>query len=505
MGETASPGPVVCFGPFRMDRRSCELLRDGERLPLQIQPFRVLEALVDAAGQVVTRDELRRKIWPETVYVDFDHGLNNAVNRLRQALQESAETPRYIETLPRIGYRFVHELSAADRSPEISNRARRTRWSVGLAATAIAIAVTAGILFKSGESVQEPFTAEGSESAWTDVPEARDAYLRGRALFEKRNPDSLSRSIEYLRNATKLDPQFAEAHALLAQAYATAGGNSLIRFLPADEVRGAALAAAQRAIQADPGLADAHAAMAVVLDRLEPWSAETDSTIESAYRFALGLDPATARHHLFFGNFLSSRGRNEEALEEFRAALRLEPLSANVNSRLGAELVATGHTEEGLGYLEQALEIEPWQFNARLRLGWAQVALQQYDPAQESFEAAERASPGSLQAAAGIAYLAAINGDRVKAEKLLEKITAEASHTNDPFNAAIVYVGLRDREHALDWLSRVADESRTLHKIGPFGIQAPIYDWLREDPRFTALEQRVMAGIDRIRAPSLAP
>ena len=163
MGEAASPGPVVCFGPFRMDRRACELLRDGERLPLQIQPFRVLEALVDAAGQVVTRDELRRKIWPETVYVDFDHGLNNAVNRLRQALQDSAESPRYIETLPRIGYRFVHELSAADRSPEISIRAHRTRWSVGLAATAIAIAIIAGILFKPGESVQKPFTAKGSE------------------------------------------------------------------------------------------------------------------------------------------------------------------------------------------------------------------------------------------------------------------------------------------------------------------------------------------------------
>lgn len=95
------------FGPFAVDFRAGELLKNGRRIRLQDQPLQVLAMLLEHPGNLVTRDEFRQKLWPNDTFVDFDHGLNNAINRLREALCDSAEEPRYIETLPRRGYRFV--------------------------------------------------------------------------------------------------------------------------------------------------------------------------------------------------------------------------------------------------------------------------------------------------------------------------------------------------------------------------------------------------------------
>jgi TolB-like protein/DNA-binding winged helix-turn-helix (wHTH) protein/Flp pilus assembly protein TadD len=98
---------IVRFGSFEVDTRSGELRKHGIRLKLQDQPFRVLQALIEHPGEVVTRDELQRRIWPSDTFVDFERGLNNAVKRLREALGDSAESPRYVETLPKRGYRFI--------------------------------------------------------------------------------------------------------------------------------------------------------------------------------------------------------------------------------------------------------------------------------------------------------------------------------------------------------------------------------------------------------------
>jgi TolB-like protein/DNA-binding winged helix-turn-helix (wHTH) protein/Tfp pilus assembly protein PilF len=101
------------FATFELDSRSGELLKEGRKLRLQEQPFQVLRLLLENPGEVVTREELRQKLWPEDTFVDFDHGLNNAVNRLRELLSDSAEKPRYIETLPRRGYRFIAPVEPA--------------------------------------------------------------------------------------------------------------------------------------------------------------------------------------------------------------------------------------------------------------------------------------------------------------------------------------------------------------------------------------------------------
>jgi DNA-binding winged helix-turn-helix (wHTH) protein len=98
---------AIQFGPFELDRENAELRKQGLKVRLQPKPFRILCALVENPGVVVTREELRVLLWPEDTFVDFERSVNTAVNRLRLALGESAEVPRYIETLSRIGYRFI--------------------------------------------------------------------------------------------------------------------------------------------------------------------------------------------------------------------------------------------------------------------------------------------------------------------------------------------------------------------------------------------------------------
>lgn len=104
-----SPAPdlPVRFGPFELDLRTGELRKAGVRINLPEQPFQVLKALLDRPGDLVTREELRQRLWPAETFVDFEHGLNAAVRRLRDALGDSADVPRFVETLPRRGYRFI--------------------------------------------------------------------------------------------------------------------------------------------------------------------------------------------------------------------------------------------------------------------------------------------------------------------------------------------------------------------------------------------------------------
>src|ERR1700732_1637373 len=102
------------FDNFELDLRTEELRKRGVRLRLQGQPLQVLAALLKRAGDVVTREELRAQIWTTDTFVDFDHSLHNAIARLREVLGDSAERPRYIETLPRRGYRFIARVNAGD-------------------------------------------------------------------------------------------------------------------------------------------------------------------------------------------------------------------------------------------------------------------------------------------------------------------------------------------------------------------------------------------------------
>ena len=121
MRQANDPSGRLRFGVFEVDLRSGELTKRGLRIRLQEQPFQVLAMLLQRPGELVTREELREKTWGQTV-VDFDQGLNKAINKIREALGDSAENPRFVETVARRGYRFLADVTpidaAADRQPE---------------------------------------------------------------------------------------------------------------------------------------------------------------------------------------------------------------------------------------------------------------------------------------------------------------------------------------------------------------------------------------------------
>jgi DNA-binding winged helix-turn-helix (wHTH) protein len=105
-----SPPPIptkIRFDTFELDPTSGELRKSGILLKLQPQPFRVLLLLIERAGQVVSREEIQRRLWTESTFVDFEHGINFSINQIRRALADNAEKPRYVETLPKRGYRFI--------------------------------------------------------------------------------------------------------------------------------------------------------------------------------------------------------------------------------------------------------------------------------------------------------------------------------------------------------------------------------------------------------------
>src|ERR1044071_3033265 len=125
------------FGPFTLDFENELLLRGGERVPLQPQPMKVLLLLAARAGELVTRQELQRAVWCDDTFVDFNQGLNWCVKRIREVLDDDAEQPRFIETVPRKGYRFI--------APTDVPRAPRWRW---LAAVAVLAVVCLGVMHR---------------------------------------------------------------------------------------------------------------------------------------------------------------------------------------------------------------------------------------------------------------------------------------------------------------------------------------------------------------------
>ncbi|MDH4109110.1 MAG: winged helix-turn-helix domain-containing protein [Gammaproteobacteria bacterium] len=609
---------IVRFGDFEMDTAALELKRDGQRLRLQIQPFRVLQVLVENAGRPVSREEFRQRLWPSNVCVDFDHGLNNAIARVREALGDSSGEPRYIETLPRVGYRFVcplhltdAKLPAPDIPPPVRLTDRRSLAGIAASLAAILLAIlaheiaptaaptdirsvavlpfrdlsgelnqqyfaegltdalvtrlaqnsnlrvvsrrSAEIAADGGKSLQNIATELGVEgiiessfvlqdddiridvqlirvaddshararsylrrldnlfslqaeiasdialeiAAIIELPddggrsasltssiEAWDLYQQGRHLFGQRNPDAVAKSIEYYRLAIGVDPRFAAAWAGIAESYAALGGTTLVQAVPPGEVRGAALHAAHRALELDPRLAQAHASLGQVLHKLFPRAPDSDASIESAYRTALAMNPAyaTARH--WYGNYLSSRRRGEEAIAMYREALLLDPLNPNIIGRLGLELLNTGAAEEGLRLMQKSAELEPWQLDTQIRLGWSYAALDRLDEARQAFGVADRISRDNPHVLAGQAYIDALAGDRDGALQALVRLAPRAESMGAPFLVAIVYVGLKDRDNALLWLGKASGTTDTLGGRGLYSLESAIYDWLREDQRF---------------------
>ncbi|HEY6384714.1 MAG TPA: winged helix-turn-helix domain-containing protein [Candidatus Acidoferrum sp.] len=120
MPMAARSANVVRFEAFEVDLRAQELYKAGRKIKLQVQPFQVLAMLLERPGEAVTRDEMQKRLWPADTFVDFDHSLNTAIKKLRQALGDNQKKPRFVETLPKRGYRFLASVKRPATSPDVA-------------------------------------------------------------------------------------------------------------------------------------------------------------------------------------------------------------------------------------------------------------------------------------------------------------------------------------------------------------------------------------------------
>jgi len=379
MHPTASQDNVVRFGVFEADLRSGELRKNGIKVKLQELPFRALKLLLSRPNEVLSREEFRKALWPEGVFVDFDHGISSAINRLRDALKDAAENPVFIETVERRGYRWIapvrlsvsgtavlpgiadaNPVRPAPRSaPQVPLSSSSPRWKWIWALPVLAMLLVAWS-FKPGYRAAKAggrsaptinVSTVGSPHPSTN-PEAEDFYLKGRFYWNKRTPDDLNKAVDFFTQSIVHDPNYAPAYVGLADCYDLLREYSV---MPENEAYPRALAAARKAVELDDHFSEAHASLAFV-SFYGMWDA---ATADREFRRALELDPKNAVAHHWYATYLMTLRRFPEALAEIERAQALDPTSKSILADRGEILFQAGHGDEAVTLLKQMEAAEP--------------------------------------------------------------------------------------------------------------------------------------------------
>ncbi|HWC65108.1 MAG TPA: tetratricopeptide repeat protein, partial [Thermoanaerobaculia bacterium] len=313
----------------------------------------------------------------------------------------------------------------------------------------------------------------------TRNPEAYQAYLKGRYFWNKWTTEGLKSAIELYERAIEIDPAYALAWGGIADAWGVMGS---MKVTAPGEAFPKARAAARRALEIDPRLADAHASLAYV-----QWLHEWDwPAAEASFRESLRLNPSYATAHRWYGQFLSGLGRHEEALEEVRRALDLDPLSLIIHTAVGDALFFARRFRESIEYYRKSIEMDP-EFQA----GHSDIARAlefsgDIEEAIREYETAIRLGGSTASdASVGRATALAVAGNRAEALAVLEELQRRrAERFTSPWGLASIYARLEEDEEALSWLER-AFEERDPPLI--WLKVHPRFDRLRAHPRFVAL------------------
>ena len=429
------------FGTFELDVRARELRKGGIRIRLQDQPFEILAMMLDRPGEVVTRDELRRRLWPDGTFVDFEHSLNAAVKRLRAALGDDADNPRFVETLHRRGYRFIAPVAAPHNGEEagascttlrlvvlpfdnLSGDSTQDYFSDGLTEEMITqigrlcpnrlgvIARTSAMLFKrSGKSASEigrelgvDYLLEGSvrhegnrvritaqliesrseEHLWA---ETYDRRLEETLLLQSDVAARIARSL-----AMELVPDQEDAISRVSPRHAEAYQQYLKgRFhwnRTGDEGLLPALTYYERALHLDSGFATALGAMGRAQIALAEFSHEPGRVVfERARDLALRsleLDPGIAEAYVVLGEVHKSLEWNWSAAEAaYRKALSLAPSCDAGHRYYAIFLAAMGRHDEARAEASRAAAVDPLCLAVNTCDAWVRYASGDFDQAIE--------------------------------------------------------------------------------------------------------------------------
>ena len=355
------------FDGWTVSLSTGELDRDGQRRRLASQPLAVLAALLERPGELVTREELIARLWPRGV-VEFDTALNSAVRRLRIALDDHAETPRYIETIPKRGYRFIGRLDATPdstsapvpapvpvavptatsippASPDRTAPRPAPRWPWAVAA-GIAIVAAGTLPFVMGTSAA-PGTRVAA-SATVD-PGDQETYTVARYLLQRRGPGDLATAKRYFERVTRSDPSNARAWAGLAGACWL---STVEKLVPATDGLACVRDAATEAARIDPRLAEAHLRLTNYYGAIGQ-----RQLAEASYRRAIDVAPDDPLVLNFQSSDAADAGRYDEAAELARRAVEADPLSTATRWNRAAYLFYAGRAVEVRETLDELREL----------------------------------------------------------------------------------------------------------------------------------------------------
>ncbi len=579
MEDFRSSSDLVRFAGFQLDRQAGELRKDdGTKIRLQEQPLHILRILLEHPGRIIAREELRQKIWPSDTFVDFDHGINNAIKRLRETLGDTAETPSFIETLPRRGYRFIapiedppsklrsglapldsiailpfetassdpdtdylaigipgsitHGLSqipnlrviswrsAASESSRQSDplaigrklcvravltgriwqRANRLRLHVDLLDAANGeeiwgdqydsdltelFAVQDSISREVSRKLRLRMTGEAENrlvKRYTENIEAYQLYVRARRWCDRRSAEGFRRGVEYLTQAIQMDPDYAPAHAELAQCISIPCYYSAV---DPNVAYPKARVAALRSLEIDPELAEGHAVLANILQTYDwNWTAA-----EKEYKRAIELNPNYSTAHYHYSYFLAELGRFEEAIHEATEAVSRDPMSALLNAGLAFVLLLARQYDRCITQALTTIEVDPHMTLSYMVLG---VAYEQKGQAAAAIEAYEKGiAVGGMFAVqrSSIGHVHGRYGDAAKAREILRELEQLSRTTYVPLMAlSFVHIGLKEYDSAIEALEKACENRET---TCVFFKVWPTFDPLRDNPRFQNLERRM--------------
>jgi DNA-binding winged helix-turn-helix (wHTH) protein len=410
MPPTLPSSPLIRFGVFEADVRSGELRKNGIKTKVQELPFRALKLFLTYPNEVLSREQFRQALWPEGVFVDFDHGISSAINRLRDALGDSADNPVFIETVERRGYRWIaptpvpetaavsapalpaaiavqvpiqspavmvrqdlkpeahpdvqqevrREVGRREERPDQRNTiavgtVQRLAWMLAFPTLVVVLVVWSfQPVFRAAKAASRKPTPAPATEANRHSPsaEAEEFYLKGRFYWQKRTPDALNKAVDAFTQAIVRDANYAPAYVGLADCY------NLLReytLMPPNEAYPRALAAAQRAVALDDQSSEAHASLAFAIF-YGTWDA---AGAEREFRRAIELDRGNAVAHHWYATFLSTTDRHLEALAEINRAQMLDPTSKAIVADKGMLLWNAGRREEAVTLLKQLEATEP--------------------------------------------------------------------------------------------------------------------------------------------------
>ncbi|MFZ1702555.1 MAG: winged helix-turn-helix domain-containing protein [Pyrinomonadaceae bacterium] len=487
MGEN---GKYYRFGEFRFDPWRLELEFSGDPVSLPPKSLEALKILLDRHGEVVEREFLVEMLWNESFVEEAN--LTVTVSRLRKALGDRVPEETFIQTLPRVGYRFVANVEVSDavsggeldsapssqlpletRTPGVGSFYSHSRLLLAFAAVlVIALVSLAWLTRQTPVAVAEPSRAE-------------QAFGKGEVEFRKRKPCD---SIPYFLEATERNQQFALAFARLAAAQA---------MCPAQDGARANLA---KALALDPNLADAHAIDGFIrMGRDWDWPGA-----ERSLRRAIELDHNLPEAHHWLGVYLSIHRRLGEAKGEMQRAVNIEPDSPLFRADLCQ--IYYFMREYGAAEIEcrKSLEIDPTFFFAHNYLQDIYLQLGNETAAVETKIAAQETSEAGSELVAKLRETFARGGFRGFWQgQLNERLSSWPADSAVPdrragacLSIASLYTSLGDRENALRWLNDAvtSNQGAPPFRLVYLGVD-PRYDFLRDDPRFGQMLNRL--GLDR--------